>query len=321
MKSACLFVQVRAGILSLLLGLSVLGSRAEAVVAPEEKIPVVFTRKVQALEISDTLTYPARLVPKVHASILADIDGIVAQVVAPLGQKVTRKQRLMILKHTDPIYQYAPVHVGAPVQGVVSSVDVTEGSRVTRGQKLATVIDPSKVQIEIEVPAQDLASVRPGIQGELKIRGRDEAIPVQIKGLSPYVDPLSGTSTCQLEWIVEKGKESAKQPLFPPGVIAQVIFKTNQRRAISVPEQAIVYRGKNTFVRLVEDGKAKQVAVTLGKTERDRVEVLKGLTDGVELIERTSGFVADGQKISVQNPEAPEDGAAGQSPSEEGNGS
>ena len=119
---------------------------ASAYPAPEKpKPPVVFTNTVRSAELYDLLTYPARLNPKINATILADSDGIVKEIITPLGRPVRRNQKILIMTHTDPVYDYAPITVIAPVHGVVSSVEVTEGSRVMRGAKLATITDPTKI--------------------------------------------------------------------------------------------------------------------------------------------------------------------------------
>src|SRR6476620_749929 len=79
--------------------------------AVDGSLPVVFVETLKKSELFETLTYPARIVPKVNTTILAELDGVVRRIHAPLGQAVGRKTRLMTVSHTDPVYQYAPVLV------------------------------------------------------------------------------------------------------------------------------------------------------------------------------------------------------------------
>ena len=145
----------------------------------------VSTRKVQAADLSDVLSYPARVSPKVSTVVLAESDGVVGEVRTPLGQSVHAKERLLKIQHTDPVYRYAPVWVISPVDGVVSSVEVNQGSYVTRGQKLATVTDPTQVRITVEVPASDLSYVTKGAVGEFRLPGRDAAVPGSLPRTHP----------------------------------------------------------------------------------------------------------------------------------------
>lgn len=259
---------------------------------------VVFVNLVKAAELFDFLTYPARVVAKINSTVLSETDGVITKILAPLGQWVSRGQRLLTITHTDPVYQYAPMEVTAPAAGVVSLVEVTEGSQVIKGQRLLAVTNPSQVKITIEVPAQDMNALSRGTLGEFRIEGRDDPVPVKVRGMSAWVDPATGTATCELE--LEKQKKPLTNLL--PGVVGQVTFKTRVRKGISIPDHAVFFKGNETFVRLLDNGKAKQVAVRLGHKQRGYVEVLNGLSDGAPLIERTSRFVGEGEAVVVQRP-------------------
>lgn len=273
--------------------------------APDKPNPaIVFVSQAKAIELFDVLTYPARVVPKINSAVISETDGVVTKVLTPLGQRVKRGQRLLTITHTDPVYQFAPMEVTSPSTGVVSLVEVTEGSHVTKNQKLLAVTDPSQVNLIIEVPAQDLALLSQGAVGEFRMDGRldpnEASTPVKVRGISAFVDPATGTATCELE-IQKKNKSTAH---IPPGVLGQVSFKAGIRKGISLPDHAIFFKGSETFVRLLENGKAKQVAVRLGRKQRGQVEVLSGVPDGSSVIERTSRFVGDGEEVTVQGTES-----------------
>ena len=251
-------------------------------------------RKTVRAELCDQLSYPARIESKINTSILADADGIVSHLYTPLGTEVSARKPLMQLSHTDPVYQYAPFVVRAPIHGVVSQVDVTEGSQVTRGQRLATLTDPKSVRGTVELPALDLPSLALGQAGELKISGRAETIPVRISGISPFVDPATGTASCTVEFLTPNLQ-------LRPGLLGQVTFRTNVRKGFSIPEFAVIYRGADPFVRVVEAGKARNVAIHLGHRQLGSVEILDGLQDGMLLVERASRFVGDGDLVQAED--------------------
>lgn len=280
----------------LLSTISILAFCATAYAASEPPKPqaIVFTQKIKAEELFDLLTYPARISPKISTTLLSETDGIVRKILAPLGQKVKRGQKIMTITHTDPVYQYAPTPVFAPVSGIVSLVNVTEGTQVAKGDKLALVTDPGKIRIDVEIPASDLAVLKSGMEGEFKLPTVEKPVSVRIRGVSPFVDPATGTASCELE------VTNAGQTLLPPGVIGQVSFKANDRKGISIPEFAIFYHGTDTLVRVVKDGRAKQVPVVLGQKNRGNVEILKGLDEGSQLVERTSRYIQDDESVTVQ---------------------
>jgi membrane fusion protein (multidrug efflux system) len=256
--------------------------------------PQVFVSQVKAKELFDQFVYPARVVSKVNSTILADSDGVVSRIYAPLGQKVSARARILQITHTDPVYQYAPIQVTAPAAGIVSSVEITEGAQVVKGQKLATVTDPRQTKIQVEVPALDLPSVQPGLEGEFMPTGAERPLKVRVLGISPYVDPATGTAGCEI--VLDKSEKTQ----LVPGVLGQVNFKANLRKGFMIPDSAVLYKGAATFIRLVQDGKAKQVPVTLGRKQRGNVEILKGLNEDASLVERSSRYIGDGEEVNVQ---------------------
>ena len=291
----------------LLLGCSLILSGLSPASAAKPPKPVVYVQKLSSAELSETLTYPARVEPRIKAEVASEADGIVSKINAPLGTRVKAKTPLLVIRNTDPVYQYAPQVVTSPVAGVVSRVDVTEGSRVSRGDKLALVTDPAQVRVVVEIPAQDVRSIHQGQSAELKIPGdtSDEITTLKVRGLSPFVDPATGTASCELELApplkLKKGESVKAATLLPPaGSIARVTFKANVRKGLSIDENALTYRGRDPFVRIVRDGKAVMVPITMGRKQAGMVEVLKGLKAGDQVVQRSSGFISDGESVTIE---------------------
>lgn len=280
---------------------SVVGLAHAALAAIEEKpkAPSVFVMKAKPEELFDQLSYPVRVVAKLNSTLLAETDGVVSAVPLGLGRRVSKGERILSITHTDPVYQYAPAAVTSPIAGVVSSLDVTEGTQVTRGQRLGTVTDPARIHLTSEIPAQDLPFIRKGAEGSLRVSSSAEPIRVRVTGVSPFVDPATGTAPCEIALLPTKGA----RPLLAPGEVGQVSFKARARQGVSLPDHAITYKGTDPFVRVLEGTKSKRVAVVLGTKQRGYVEILKGLAPGAVIVERSSRFVADGEEVSVQNPE------------------
>lgn len=263
----------------------------------KDKRAVVFVEEVLTHEIFDLLTYPARLVPKIQAALLSEADGIVSKILAPLGTSVSRNREILRITHTDPVYQYAPLVVTAPVSGVVSSMEVSEGSRVAKGQNLATITNPNQIRILIEVAATDISSITQGLQGTLRLSSDDSEIRVKVSGISPLVDPATGTAPCEL-MLVDKSVKP------PPGLVGRVTFQLGFHQGIQIPEHAVVYRGKDTFVRAVENGRATLVPIVLGLLRHGSVEVVQGLLSGMAVIVRSNQYVSEGEEVIVQRSEA-----------------
>jgi multidrug efflux pump subunit AcrA (membrane-fusion protein) len=259
----------------------------------KSKPAIVFTSVVKKSDLFDQLSYPGRVVSKVNTIVLSEADGVISKIFASLGQGVRRRARIVQIEHTDPVFRYAPVTVISPVSGVVSSVEVTEGTQVTKGQRLATITDPAQIRIVAEIPSPDLPLLRAGDSGELRLTADGKPITVRVTGISPFVDPATGTASCELE--ILDGAKALR-----PGQVGQLSFKASAHQGIEVPDYAVVYKGQATLVRIVEGGKAHQLKVALGRKQKGRIEITDGLRENSVLIERASRFIDDGETVTVQ---------------------
>lgn len=273
--------------------LILLAFSSKAISSPGQ-MPSVFVKKVQLAEIFDSLDYPGRIEAKINAFILAESDGVITKILKPLGAQVKKHEKLVIVQNTDPIYQYAPMQIENVVSGVVSQVFVTEGSRVMKGDRLMLVTDPSQLRIVVEVPAADLKSLHRGDRAQLTQGG--EVWEVKIKGMSPFVDPSTGTANCELEF--ETSQKNKFRP--PAGALAKVNFKASLRNGISISDSAVFYRGKDTFVRVIRERHAFLQAIKIGKKQFGQVEIVSGLKESDQVVERTSSFISDGEEVKVE---------------------
>lgn len=282
------------GVIVFLVTISVLKTLPSTFAEPAPSNAIVFGKIVKVENFSDELSYPARVVPKINSTVLADADGVVTQLPAILGQKVSARQTLVVITHTDPVYQYAPMKVLSPISGVVSAVNVAEGSQVNKGDKLASVTDPKKLRVVIEAPAEDLGSLHKGIPAEFRVTGGSEPIAVKLQGVSPFVDPSTGTATCEFD-------VNSPRSALAPGIVGRIVMSVHQRTGIRIPEYAIIYRNQSPFARIYENGKVRFSALKLGKKQDGFVEILSGIKEKETVVERASRFVADGEAVQLDS--------------------
>ncbi|MBS1970707.1 MAG: efflux RND transporter periplasmic adaptor subunit [Bdellovibrionales bacterium] len=261
--------------------------------AATDTIPVVQIKKVELTENSESLSYPARVESRVSGAILAEVEGVVRDVVT-LGTHVKKGQVLFKIQQLDPVYQYAPAKIVAPVSGVVSQIEVTVGTQVTRGQRIATVVDPSQLRVTVEIPGSDLEKITHNAQVSFTTSLMEKAEDLSFEGISPLVNPTTGTATANLLF-------KNKNPRLSAGSIGKIQVTLKNGSAIRVSEQAVVYKGAVPYVRIVDDKNiAKYKAVELGTRQAGLVEIKKGLTANDNLIERASQYVQDNKAVKIE---------------------
>jgi hypothetical protein len=77
-------------------------------------------------------------------------------------------------------------------------------------------------------------------------------------------------------------------------------FAPGKRRALLVPQSAVLERGQIRSVYVVEGATARLRFVTLGDGRNDQREVLSGLTAGERIIVRPAQLLADGSRVAIQ---------------------
>ncbi|CAN5259899.1 hypothetical protein BH10PSE8_BH10PSE8_06270 [soil metagenome] len=103
-----------------------------------------------------------------------------------------------------------------------------------------------------------------------------------------------------------------------PGLFARVTIVVDRREnAMLIPESAIVPDGIGKIVYVVDNGKAKRVAVELGKRLPGKVEIVKGLTPEMVVISSGQMRLRDGSTLAIKNAQPPVQTSAlpGSSPS------
>lgn len=263
-------------------------------------LPVVFVSKVKSSELFDLLSFPARVSSKINSAVVSETEGFVSKILANMGTPVSRGQKLMVIKNTDPVHQFAPFHVLAPVSGVVSIVNVSEGGQILKGQQLFSITNPDLLKISIEIPSQDKLMIFRNTKGDFQIDRHGPTYRVKVSGVSGTLDPGTGSYTCELELVGEK----KTKPHLSPGMLGRVQFQLGLRRGISIPDHAVFYKGKDPQVRVMTNGRAKVVPVQLGRRQFESVEILSGLTEDAILIERVSRYLAENEEVIIQNPES-----------------
>lgn len=257
-------------------------------------------------EIADTkkLLFPALVEAKVNSQITADFDAYVKKVLKPIGATVKASEVIMYLENKDPAFTYAAVAVRAPVSGVLSQMDVQQMSKVSKGERLFAVISPKLLKISVEVPSSQVALLKAGAEGTFKSSGLDEQLPVKVIGVSPVVDPRSGTATAVIEF--DQAKFKNKEVNLPSaGTVGQVLFETVLGKVILIPENSLSYFEGKPTVRVIDaQNKSHRRAIELGEQREDLFVIKAGLKTGDKVVVRSNRNLKDDEEVEAENSNA-----------------
>jgi RND family efflux transporter MFP subunit len=222
----------------------------------------------------------------VAASELEKSDNAVSMSEAQLAAARARVQSVQ--------QQLDDTRVKAPFAGVVSARPASLGDVVSPGTEILTIIDPSSMRLEAQVPSDMLSQIRRGATVSFTIRG----VPGSFEGTVDRLDSAADPVTRQVAVFVRVPNVAGQ---LIAGLFAEGRIITKTRDGIIIPQSAVNETGVAPFVTRVRNGLAEQVEVKLGvrQSHTEEVEVLQGVNDGDLLITGSAVTTAAGTPVEI----------------------
>ena len=171
---------------------------------------------------------------------------------------------------------------------------------------IGTVVDMQSLEVEVEVGEAYIGRVRPGMPTQTVLNAyQDWKIPGHVIAIIPAAD--RGKATVK----VRVSLDAKGDPRIVPDMGARVSFldetpaPAQRTPGVLVPARAITARGGKDVAFVVQDGKAVQRALTLGRTLGDDREVLSGLAGGEQVVLDPPETLADGARVAAAHEDAP----------------
>ena len=180
--------------------------------------------------------------------------------------------------------------VKAPVAGVVSRRSARLGaSASTSGEPLFRIIEDGAVDLEADVPEQELARLAVGMPAELKLPGVEGAVSGRVRLVNQEVDKASRTGKVR----IALGDVSRAHV----GAFASGQVELARRMGVGVPATALERDGDEARLDVVRDGKVEVRQVKAGVTDGGWVEIQAGVADGEGVVERAAAFLRAGDRV------------------------
>ncbi len=267
-------------------------------VPPAKDKPAVIVDELKVQEDFKRILVPVKVEAKVRSQVTAEVEGWITKIVKPLGSKVKKGETVLVIENKDPAFTYAAVKVRSPVSGVVSQMDPSLMSKIARGDKLFSVIDASAIKLTAEIPGGEIQLLKQGTLGSYRSDlNAIESLDVKLIGVSPLIDPRTGTASAEMEFLANK-----KLPVI--GSVGNVLFEISKGKILLVPESTIGFFDGTASVKVVgKDGTVQKKAVEVGEQKESNVVILSGLTAGDQIILRSSRPLKEGESVAVENTE------------------
>ncbi len=188
----------------------------------------------------------------------------------------------------------------APFAGVVASKNAQVGDVINPmmggyaaggAGGVLTLMDYSRIKVDVDVSSEDIARIRKGQEVLLRVGafpGREFRGVVRLVNLT--ADPLNKKFGIEAAFDNPEG-------LLRPGTFGDIVFELeSHENALVVPQKAVL---ENSYVFVVEGGKAVKKTVALGLQNTTMIEILDGLAEGASVVVDGNYGLEDGGAVQV----------------------
>ena len=220
-------------------------------------------------------------------------EAFLAQTQAALdaANESLRKEEERLARYRD---QVEKCKIYAPQDGMVAyavsrsryySAEIREGAPVRPQQKILELPNLAKMQVKTAVHESVLDQIKPGLKATIRVEPFPDRVylgTVKSVGVLPDQGSYFGSDTKVYETIVTLDDEVEQ---LKPGMTAVAeIHVKRLEDVLSVPVQAVVQIGRQTWCYVDNAGRVERRDVRLGRTNDKFVEITEGLGEGARVV-------------------------------------
>jgi multidrug efflux system membrane fusion protein len=190
--------------------------------------------------------------------------------------------------------QLSDAHIQAPISGVIVKKAIEPGEYVNPGTLLGTILDVSRLKVNVLVDESDVYRLRKG-----------QAVSVTTEVFPGRVFPG------QVSYIAPQGTDEHNYPVeitiadasgLKAGTFVNVDFSLpSKQKVLQLPRTALVESIKNPYVYVVEDQVVRRRTLTIGRALGENIEVLSGLRAGEVVVTLGQINLSEGKKVQAIN--------------------
>lgn len=195
------------------------------------------------------------------------------------------------------------IDLRAPASGSVLELANESARPVQAGDVLMTLGDLGDLEIEVDLLSSDAVQVPPGASAHVERWGGAEALAARVR----QIEPAAFTKVSALgieEQRVHLKLDLLTPPEARPGLgdqyrvyVRVVIWQAPA--VLQVPIGALFRDGAGWAVFVVESGRARLRAVTIGHQTDLAAEITAGLTEGAQVIAFPGARIAEGSRVTA----------------------
>ena len=171
---------------------------------------------------------------------------------------------------------------------------------MTKGEVVVQIIKLDEVDVVVNVTADHVSKLALGDQVRIDVPNVTQQLVFgDVFAIVPEADPQSRTFPVKIRVKNEVGKAG---PVLKAGMLARVELPVGQpKKMLMAPKDAIVLNGNRRTMFVVDETtmQVSEVAVELGVSNGDLIEVTGGVEAGQSVVIRGNERLKSGQKVQI----------------------
>lgn len=182
------------------------------------------------------------------------------------------------------------------ISGIVGERSVEIGENIPEKTQVATIIDTSSVYAVFSIQASELSNIKIGKEIVISVDAlKPDTLTGKIRLISPIIDPQTGN--VQIKAIIS----NVGYKLIPGMFFTTTIHTGENEKLLIIPESAILSKESNTAtVFIVNNGKAFQKTVKLGRQLDEGYEIILGIDLSDKVIDNPSPVLKEGEDVEIR---------------------
>ncbi len=222
-----------------------------------------------------------------HASQAAALEGDDVQLA--LKTKVNELERAR-LSMEEAQRRVDELTVRAPVDGFIGTLNVQNRMVVAANAPLMTLVDLSKLEVEVEVPETYVADMGLGMNAEITLPSGTAT--GKLSALSPEVVKNMVLARVRFDGEQPKGLRQSQR------LTARLLIE-EKPNVLMLPRGPFVEQDGGRYAYVVRDGIATRTPVQLGATSVSAVEIVEGLKQGDKVVVAGTDAFNNATRVSI----------------------
>ncbi len=222
-----------------------------------------------------------------HASQAATLEGDDVQLALKTKINELERQRLSLANAQRRVDELT---VRAPVDGFIGTLNVQNRMVVAANAPLMTLVDLSKLEVEVEVPETYVTDIGLGMNAEITLpSGKATG---KLSALSPEVVRNQVLARVRFDGEQPTGLRQSQR------VTARLLIE-ERPNVLMLPRGPFVESEGGRHAYVVQDGIAVRTPVQLGATSISAVEILSGLKPGDKVVIAGTDTFNNAARVSI----------------------